>query len=119
MSMPGCRLARGRMQGITKDDLQRYDDHIRTHLAEMNARAGPEPVTLRYFQYLAALYTEIYLDRYCNRPAALLRSLNEFVQQRNANRRANEQTRPFVAADLSKLAFWMATGQPARRCCCT
>lgn len=98
-----------RMQGITKDDLQRYDDHIRAHLAGMNAGRS-EPITLRYFQYLAALYTEIYLDRYCNRPAALLRSLNEFVQQRNLNRRSNEQTRPFVAADLSKLAFWMATG---------
>ena len=98
-----------RMQEVTKDDLQRYDDHIRTHLAGMNAGRS-EPITLRYFQYLAALYAEIYLDRYCNRPAALLRSLNEFVQQRNSNRSSNEQTRPFVAADLSKLAFWMATG---------
>ena len=98
-----------RMQEVTKDDLQRYDDHIRTHLAGMNAGRS-EPITLRYFQYLAALYAEIYLDRYCNRPAALLRSLNEFVQQRNSNRNSNEQTRPFVAADLSKLAFWMATG---------
>ena len=99
----------GRMQGVTTNDLQRYDDHIRTHLAEMNAGRS-DPITLRYFQYLAALYTEIYLDRYCNRPAVLLRWLNEFVQQRNSNRRPNEQTRPFVAADLSKLAFWMATG---------
>lgn len=44
----------GRMQEVTKDDLQRYDDHIRTYLAEMNAGRS-EPVTLRYFQYLAAL----------------------------------------------------------------
>ena len=99
----------GRMRNVTTDDLRNYDDNIRTHLAEMNAGRS-EPVTLRYFQYLAALYTEIYLDRYCNRPAALLRSLNELVQQRNANRRPNEQTHPFVTADLSKLAFWMATG---------
>ena len=40
----------------------------------------------------------------------MLRSLNEFVERRNSNRRPNEQIRPFVAADLSKLAFWMATG---------
>ena len=33
----------------------------------MNAGRS-EPITLRYFQYLAALYTEIYLDWYCNRP---------------------------------------------------
>ena len=40
-----------RMQDITKDDLQRYDDHIRAHLAGMNAGRS-EHVTLRYFQYL-------------------------------------------------------------------
>ena len=28
----------GRMPEVTKSDLQRYDDNIRTHLAEMNAR---------------------------------------------------------------------------------
>ena len=49
------------MQGLTVHDLQSYDDNIREHLAGMNA-ARPEPITLRYFQYLAALYTEIYLD---------------------------------------------------------
>ena len=75
----------------------------------MNAGRS-EPITLRYFQYLAALYTEIYLDCYFNRYAGLLRSLNEFVNQRNSNRRSSEQSRPFTAADLSKLAFWMATG---------
>ena len=98
-----------RMQCITTDDLQRYDDNIRVHLAAMNYRR-PEPITLRYFQYLAALYTEIYLDRYCNRPDALLRSLNEFVTQQNSNRYSHEQYQPFEATDLSKLAFWMATG---------
>ena len=98
-----------RMQEVTNDDLQRYDDYIRRHLAEMNAGRS-EPITLRYFQYLAALYTEIYLDRYCNRPDVLLRSLNEFVERRNSNRLPNEQTQPFTAADLPKLAFWMATG---------
>ena len=98
-----------RMQEVTNDDLQRYDDCIRRHLAEMNAGRS-EPITLRYFQYLAALYTEIYLDRYCNRPDVLLRSLNEFVERRNSNRLPNEQTQPFTAADLPKLAFWMATG---------
>ena len=99
----------GRMQGVTTNDLRSYDDNICTHLAEMNAGRS-EPITLRYFQYLAALYTEIYLDHYCNRPAALLRSLNDFVKRRNSNCLPNEQSQPFAAVDLSKLAFWMATG---------
>ena len=33
----------------------------------MNAGRS-RPITLRYFQYLAALYTEIFLDRYDRAP---------------------------------------------------
>ena len=97
------------MPGLTSDDLQGYDDNIRDHLASMNAGRS-EPITLRYFQYLAALYTEIYLDWYCNRPRDLLRSLNEFVVQHNANCPLDRKYERFAQTDLSKLAFWMATG---------
>jgi hypothetical protein len=38
---------------IPPADLARYDDNIREHLRAMNARR-PEPITLRYFQHLAA-----------------------------------------------------------------
>ncbi len=99
----------GQLQGVTTDDLERYDENIRGHLVAMND-GRPEPITLRYFQYLAALYTEIYLDRYCNRRASLRRSLNEFVGQHNAGRVAGERWESFDNADLDKLAFWMATG---------
>ena len=67
------------------DDLARYDDNIRSHLAAMNARR-PEPITLRYFQHLAVLYSELFLDWYFNRRAELLRSLNAFVATRNASK---------------------------------
>ena len=60
----------GQMQGLTVEDLQRYDGNIREHLAAMN-EGRPEPITLRYFQYLAALYTEICLDWYSNRGRTL------------------------------------------------
>ena len=73
--------------------------------------AGRErPITLRYFQYLAALYTEIFLDRHAQSPAKLLASLNAFVRERNSHRRGDEQAARFEASDLNKLAFWMATG---------
>ena len=64
----------GQMCGLSTDDLQRYDVNISDHLESMNADR-PEPITLRYFQYLAALYSEIYLDNYFNRPDSLLISL--------------------------------------------
>ena len=97
------------MLGLTSDDLQRYDDNLREHLELMNA-GRTEKVTLRYFQYLAALYTEIFLDWYYNRPRDLLRSLNEFIAQYNATCPPDRRFEPFEQADLSKLAFWMATG---------
>jgi hypothetical protein len=55
-------ISRGSKLKISADDLARYDDNIRAHLAVINARRT-QPITLRYFQYLAALYTEIVLDR--------------------------------------------------------
>lgn len=97
------------MQGLTVPDLQRYDENIGKHLAAMN-HGRTEPITLRYFQYLAALYTEIYLDWYFNRAEGLLPSLNEFISQHNANCAPDQCWDQFTSSDLSKLAFWMATG---------
>jgi len=78
-------IARGEKVKIPPADLARYDDNICTHLQVMNTRR-PEPVTLRYFQYLAALYTEVFLDRYFHRRAETPRALNGFVEKRNAQR---------------------------------
>jgi len=103
-------IARGSQVRIPPDDLARYDENIRIHLAAIN-RNRSEPITLRYFQYLAALYAEIVLDRLFHHKAQLLADLNAFVRERNARRLPGEpQDEPFTADDLTKLAFWMATG---------
>lgn len=103
-------ISRGSKLKISADDLARYDDNIRAHLAVINARRT-QPITLRYFQYLAALYTEIVLDRLFNHKAQLLADLNAFVCQRNIKKLPGEpQDEPFTEADLSKLTYWMATG---------
>ncbi len=103
-------VARGDKVKIAPADLVRYDDNIREHLRAMNAQRT-EPITLRYFQHLAALYAEIFLDWYFNRRAELLRSLNGFVAERNAKKLAGEpKDTDFSEVDLKKLAFWMATG---------
>src|SRR5690606_27411664 len=47
---------------LSADDLARYDDNRRSHLPVIKARRRRR-ITLRYFQYLAALYTEIVLGR--------------------------------------------------------
>lgn len=107
-------LARGSQVKIPADDLARYDENIRQHLEKIN-RGRAERVTLRYFQYLAALYTEIILDRLFHSEAKLISDLNDFlnafVKERNANRLSGEPLDdPFTADDLTKLAYWMATG---------
>ncbi len=102
--------ARGGKVQVPLPDLAGYDDNIREHLREMNARR-PEPITLRYFQHLALLYSELFLDRYFNHRGALLKQLNEFVEKRNAAKLAGEpKDDKFSEKDLAKLAFWMATG---------
>ena len=102
--------ARGDRTKVPLADLARYDDNVREHLRAMNARR-PEPITLRYFQHLAVLYTEIFLDWYFHRRGEMLRSLNGFVENRNAAKPAGElKDAKFSESDLKKLAFWMATG---------
>lgn len=73
---------RGDKVKIPPAALARYDDNIAQHVRAMNARR-PEPVTLRYFQHLTVLYTEIFLDWYFHRRGEMLRALNRFVDQRN------------------------------------
>jgi hypothetical protein len=106
----GRLLSRGEKCTLREAELVRYDRNIREHLAAMN-RGRVEKITLRYFQYVAALYAEIYLDRVCAHPKRSVSELNRFVADRNAKRVASEAPDPkFSLADLQKLAFWMATG---------
>jgi hypothetical protein len=103
-------VGRGDKIKLPASDLDRYDDNIHRHLDAIN-RLRPEPIVLRYFQYLALLYAEIFLDLRFNRPGELLRLLNAFVQDRNSRKTAGDiPDSAFTVDDLNKLAFWMATG---------
>lgn len=98
--------------------LLEYDQNIVKHTQRLNDRRitrGDEPVVWKYFQYLALLFTEIYLDRYFRDPRALLASLNQKVAAWNVDKPEADQIAPLDAAgeawpQLNKLAFWMATG---------
>lgn len=103
-------IARGSQVKIPENDLARYDENIRLHLEKIN-RGRTEKIILRYFQHLAAFYTEIVLDRIFNAKAQLLADLNAFVAARNARRLPTEpQDKLFTEDELTKLAYWMATG---------
>ena len=98
--------------------LLEYDQNIVLHTQRLNERRitrGDEPIVWKYFQYLALLFSEIYLDRYFRDPKALLRDLNKRVAACNANMAEADEITAFNEAaeawpQLNKLAFWMATG---------
>ena len=95
-----------------------YDQNIVRQTQRLNERRlahGQEPLVWKYFQYLALLFTEIYLDRYFRDPQALLVSLNEQIALYNADKPEADQVEPLDAEaeawpQLNKLSFWMATG---------
>ena len=103
-------MSRAEPNSAIERELFVYDANIKRHLSAMNDKRT-QPIVLRYFQYLALLYTEIFLDWKFNRPAALLHQLNVFVQRRNDARAPSDpMDTDFTGADIEKLAFWMATG---------
>ena len=103
-------ISRAEPDSIIEQALPTYDANIKRHLSTINS-TRTQPIVLRYFQYLALLYTEIFLDWKFNRPGELLRQLNAFVQRRNDTKAPGDaMDTPFTETDLEKLAFWMATG---------
>lgn len=91
------------LQGIQVplDKLTEHDLRIKGYIERLNRSRTP-PVQLKYFQYLAVLFTEIYLDRLFDGREAFLIELNDFAA------RVDELS--FSDDDLSKIAYWMATG---------
>ncbi len=103
-------MYRAAPNSVIEQALPTYDANIKRHLSVINDTRS-QPIVLRYFQYLALLYTEIFLDWRFNRPREFLRQLNDFVQKRNdAKAPGDAMDTNFTDSDLEKLAFWMATG---------
>lgn len=96
-------------QELGRDLLLSYDQNIYRHTQAIAGRREPD-VSWKYFQYLALLFAEIYLDRYFADPQALLDALNSHVIAFNTDKPARDQVGTYVLADLKKLAFWNATG---------
>jgi len=97
---------------LPDNQLLAYDENIVRHwkhITERRNRGGPF-LYPKYFQYLALLFTEIYLDRYFRDPAGLLAELNARVEIFNAKAPEASRIEPYTRQDLNKLAFWMATG---------
>ena len=94
---------------LNADVLLAYDQNIVSHTQAINHRRV-RPIRWKYFQYLALLFTEIYLDRYFRSPDKLLETLNAHVKEFNHGKDEVDQLGVYCLEDLRKVAFWSATG---------
>lgn len=103
---------------LSTDVLLQYDQNIYRHSQKLNERRirrGDQPLVWKHFQYLALLFTEIYLDWYFTRPDLLRREINNQIDKYN---KENLKSDPIEKLDesveswtqLNKISFWMATG---------
>jgi len=99
---------------LTKEDILRYDEHIVSHTLKINEsrRKYEKEIKWRYFQYLAILFTEIYLDRLFTWEKGKFRGeLNFFLEQlKNEEPDFFGDIDEYKEDDLRKISFWMATG---------
>ncbi|MHB1664140.1 MAG: DEAD/DEAH box helicase family protein [bacterium] len=94
---------------ISQNDLLRYDANIQSYLNKVNF--SRHSLKLKYFQYLAVLFAEIYLDNIVNRKQEFLCEINDFAEEykKDLNLKKIENIN-FYEQDLNKIAYWMATG---------
>lgn len=95
---------------IPREEILRYDQAIKEY-SERLSKNRRENINLKYFQYLAVIFSEIFLDRYFNHRQELMGNLNSFVDILNSDVIKPDDKFPhFDETDLKKLAYWMATG---------
>ena len=91
---------------------------VTARLNEQRITRGEPPIVWKYFQYLALLFTEIYLDRWFRDARTLLAALNAHIAAFNEGKAEADRVSLFdetaaeteASTQLNKLAFWMATG---------
>lgn len=102
------------LRRLPNDLLDRLDARVFAATERVNERRGAEPIRWKYFQYLALLFTEYYLERLFSDREALRSDLNAYLSEFNAERDLDLPPYGFVGEsevdDLDKLAFWQATG---------
>ena len=96
---------------LSPNDLDRYDEHIQEYLQHINRNRNAR-IELKYFQYLAVLFTEIHLDRFFNDFDNYFDEFADFVaemNERDGYTASNGYPYPSIDS-FKKLAYWSATG---------
>lgn len=93
---------------INLDKLRQYDENICRYVRKISEKRGG--LTLKYYQYIALLFTEIYLDRYFSDRTGLIADLNQFIDDVDSQTLGTLHFSHVQEKDLNKLAFMCATG---------
>lgn len=94
---------------ISEAKLRYYDENIRRHTKQIGENRGG--VTWKYFQYLALLFTEYYLDSYFGDKDEFSKKLSEHLHEPNDDVLfGNSTMSDFDPAKMNKLAYMCATG---------
>jgi len=94
---------------ISQAQLLVYEENVVGHTQAINQKRE-RPIVWKYFQWLALIFTELYLERYFNDRAGLLAELNDYVARFNAHWTEYADVPPFGVDDLNKLCYQNATG---------
>ncbi len=100
---------------VTLDELAAYDENIMRHMTHINTHRDV-PIRLKYYQWLASLFTEAYLDHYFRGPgklaAAMETALESHITENHPGFDTDDLCAKFASerTDLRKCAYWMATG---------
>lgn len=96
-------LNKGKRRKIPESTLKKYDDNIKTYVDRIR-RNQKQNITLKYYQYLAIVFAEVYLDYYFKDPKKFPILINQWNKDRGS-------TESIARKQLNqKLAYWMATG---------
>ncbi len=93
---------------ISIDKLKQYDENICRYVKHIGEKRNG--LTLKYYQYISLLFTEIYLDYYFNNRDEFINDLNNYIDKVCLESKGIVNFKHVSEKDINKLAFMCATG---------
>ena len=103
-----ARISKMKGAAVTPEKLRLYDENICRYTRQIGEKRGG--LRWKYFQYVALLFTEMYLDRYFSNAEAFCTDLNAWLVDKKTESLGLIDFQPYTIEKLNKLAFMCATG---------